>query len=696
MASQLPVNGRLDGWKAISDYLGWHTRTVMRWEQQKALPVHRIPGGQRHAVFAFRSEIDEWLKSGRLDDNGADEANGLQVYNSDHSQSASEVTLLEPLKNATFPRTAASRMRSWPSTNRRRVVLISAAVVLLAVGAYAIHSLAYPRRIHFTGVVQLTNDGASKEGLVTDGRILYFGEYRGSRMVLASVSAEGGPVRQISTPFVRVVPASISPDGKNLLVLVREGVEVERTLWVLPLAGGQPRRIGEIRCHSAAWSPDGRSIAFAAQSAINVTTDEGASIRQLQVFDAVPDALHWSIDGKRLRFDLVDPKSLTSTIWELVLNDQDGTQMSSLIPLHIVLRNGPGGSTTLDEQGRSFVWGGDTGDERILLLERVHGFWNSPIRLVAMNSSVQQTADLALDSNSERVFAIAQSTVPRRGVETGGSDLLWFDRNSREFQPFLPGISATFVDFSKDGRRIVYLRLPNSELWISNKDGSAARRVEVQANQIELPRWSPDGKWIAFMAREPDKPWRIFVVSADGGKPREVSVGTDQQGAPTWSPDGKWLVYGNVQCQEKRTCAIHKIDLSTGQELAVPDSEGLGTARWSPNGRFLAALHPEKHEVQVFDLVAQRWRKLADGINGNDLSWSKDSRYIYAARPAGNQPEILRISLKDGKTETAVDLWTFTQLKGRIDQWFALAPDGSIIFSREMGANEIYSLPYEE
>ncbi len=68
----------------------------------------------------------------------------------------------------------------------------------------------------------------------------------------------------------------------------------------------------------------------------------------------------------------------------------------------------------------------------------------------------------------------------------------------------------------------------------------------------------------------------------------------------------------------------------------------------------------------------------------------------YASRPAGNQPEILRISLKDGKTETAVDLSTFTKLSGRINTWFTLAPDGSIIFLREMSANEIFSLSYEE
>jgi Tol biopolymer transport system component len=198
------------------------------------------------------------------------------------------------------------------------------------------------------------------------------------------------------------------------------------------------------------------------------------------------------------------------------------------------------------------------------------------------------------------------------------------------------------------------------------------------------------------MATVADKPWRIYVVSADGGKLWEASIGTDNQGAPTWSPDGRWLVYGNVQCQEAGTCAVHKINLATGQEFTVQGSEGLSTARWSPDGRYIAALDSERHEVLAFDSLTERWQKLADGVNGNDLSWSVDSRHIYASRPAGDQPEILRISLKDAKAETAVDLSSFAKLTGRIDTWFTVAPDGSIILLRALNANEIYSLKFEE
>lgn len=56
-----PDDTRFDSWKEIAAYLGHDLRTVRRWEQERALPVHRVPGGGRRSVYAFRREIDAWL-----------------------------------------------------------------------------------------------------------------------------------------------------------------------------------------------------------------------------------------------------------------------------------------------------------------------------------------------------------------------------------------------------------------------------------------------------------------------------------------------------------------------------------------------------------------------------------------------------------------------------------------------------------
>jgi len=54
-------NRRLDAWKEIAEYIGRDVRTAIRWERERRLPVHRVPGGKRGAVFAFTHEIDGWL-----------------------------------------------------------------------------------------------------------------------------------------------------------------------------------------------------------------------------------------------------------------------------------------------------------------------------------------------------------------------------------------------------------------------------------------------------------------------------------------------------------------------------------------------------------------------------------------------------------------------------------------------------------
>lgn len=54
-------NDRLSSWKEIAAYLVIETRSAMRWENERGLPVHRVPGGKRNAVFAFRAEIDAWM-----------------------------------------------------------------------------------------------------------------------------------------------------------------------------------------------------------------------------------------------------------------------------------------------------------------------------------------------------------------------------------------------------------------------------------------------------------------------------------------------------------------------------------------------------------------------------------------------------------------------------------------------------------
>lgn len=58
-----PNGERLDSWKAIAAYLGKDAGTARRWERERGLPVHRVPGGKGTSVYAYSAEIDAWLQS---------------------------------------------------------------------------------------------------------------------------------------------------------------------------------------------------------------------------------------------------------------------------------------------------------------------------------------------------------------------------------------------------------------------------------------------------------------------------------------------------------------------------------------------------------------------------------------------------------------------------------------------------------
>src|SRR5262245_61264391 len=86
---------RLDSWKEIAAYLRRGERTVKRWEEERGLPVHRVPGG-KGGVYAFSVELDEWLGSESV------HKSDLAAGASPPDQSSAELTVpaaREPLRS---------------------------------------------------------------------------------------------------------------------------------------------------------------------------------------------------------------------------------------------------------------------------------------------------------------------------------------------------------------------------------------------------------------------------------------------------------------------------------------------------------------------------------------------------------------------------------------------------------------------
>jgi len=410
---------RIDGWKDIAGYLGKDVTTAIRWEKLNGLPIHRVPGGQRQAVFAWRHEIDEWLESG-----GCHGGNGHRL------SAIVEQAPPESLETTSHAHLLPSRI--WLHENARTIGWTTAVVVFLAVGGFAIHSVKAPLRIEFTGIAQLTSDSAPKYGLVTDGKDIYFGERRDGRVVLSEVPVEGGTIRAIPTPFVSAIPESISPDGTQLLVLDREGEEEERTLWIVPTEGGEPRRAGKISCHSAAWSPDGKRIAYATGNGIYLASDQGVSVERVLTVTGVPELLNWSLDGKRLLFELRDVDHGKTSLWRLSLGGEAGSQRALPIPVQIGLNECCQSLAMFDLAGRAFVSAGRYSDSRISFLDKSWNLSGSRFTPVEFRDQLANIFALALDRTTRTLFVLSGAT--------GGTELLRFNPATRDFSPLLPGM----------------------------------------------------------------------------------------------------------------------------------------------------------------------------------------------------------------------------------------------------------------
>src|ERR1700733_7587077 len=76
------TNHRLDSWKEIAAFFGRDERTVRRWEKERGLPAHRVPGGGRGGVFAYTDELREWLK-GRAEELDSD-SGGIRAVPENH------------------------------------------------------------------------------------------------------------------------------------------------------------------------------------------------------------------------------------------------------------------------------------------------------------------------------------------------------------------------------------------------------------------------------------------------------------------------------------------------------------------------------------------------------------------------------------------------------------------------------------
>jgi Tol biopolymer transport system component len=208
-----------------------------------------------------------------------------------------------------------------------------------------------------------------------------------------------------------------------------------------------------------------------------------------------------------------------------------------------------------------------------------------------------------------------------------------------------------------------------------------------------LPRWSPDGTQIVFMARTPNTDWRAYLVSADGQGLRELIPGATAGFDPGWSPDGKSIVLalGDLGPTSNK---ISILDLKTGKVSPVPGGENLFGPRWSPDGRYIVAATTDSRTLMLLDLSTQQWTELAR-IGVGYPSWSHDGQYIYLDTMFTEDPAFIRVRIADHKIERLASLKDVHRFWGMFAEWSGLGPDDSLLITRDISSPEIYALDWQ-
>jgi Tol biopolymer transport system component len=537
-------------------------------------------------------------------------------------------------------------------------------------------------------VTEATHDGISKISLLSDDSHLFITE-RSAAQAIAKLTLDGSNRSLLlnSLPNARLL--DLSPDHSKLLVSAIDAGSAENQFWTLTVDTGVPERLGDFTGRDAAWSMDGQLLSFTKGPDLYLASASGQQVRKLFTAKGSAFAPRFSPDGKRIRFTEMNTNQNATSLWEI---GRDGSNPHSLMANWELASMACCGSWTAD--GHYYIFQvtqkgvTDTTITSLWALPDTGRSHDENTSLpVALTDGPMSYGSAWPGRDNESIWAI--------GVRPEG-EAVKYDLAKKDFVPVAGGISATDLDFSADGKWLSYVAIPEGTLWRCRADGADRVRLTMAPEIAALPRWSPDGKYIAYISIQPGQSGKISLIPAGGGSSHEILPGSGSQIDVNWSPDASRIMFGGF-AHDSRGITIQILDLKTHQTSAVPGSNGLFSPRWSPDGRYIAALSRDNTTVKLFDFRSQRWSDWLTAAAGtvNYPVWSADSKYLYFDDFVNDDEAIRRVKVGEDKAEPVFVLGAIDRYLGAFGAWSGRAADGSWMFVRDRSTQEAYRLNVE-
>ena len=528
-----------------------------------------------------------------------------------------------------------SRQRRWA-----RLALAGAALAVLAIGAVwwtrsptrPADRLgpASPRPATFT---QLTDQPGPEiyANLSPDGKSFVYQSRAAGNWDIYSQRAKGkNPVNLTKDSMDDDMQPAFSPDGERIAFRSeRDGGGI----FVMGATGEDVRRLTDFG-YNPAWSPDGKEIVCSTgwflrpedggTSAggqlfrVSIATGEKRLIKGKTVDAKQP---HWSPHGDRVAY------------WQIEGGQRDILTVAASGGDPVSVTNDPyvDWNPVWSPDGRYLYFSSDRGGSMNLWRVRIDEQSGKTLAALEPVTTPSPSSAFVSFSHDGRQMAYVQQV---RNWNVYKAD---FDpsREATVGQPVAVtqgSKEVVFPDVSPDGQWIAYTsRLKPEDVFIVKTDGTGLRQLTDDVHEDRVPRWSPDGKRIAFMSNRTGN-WQVWTVRPDGSGLEQL---TEAPGAgaliPTWSPDGTRLVAARARGTSFVMQAAKPWKDQSPEPLPAAESGARFTPwSWSADGRRLAGYLQREdgssNGITVYSLESHTYERLS--AVGEWPHWLPDNRRL--------------------------------------------------------------------
>ena len=618
------ADDRLESWKSIAAHLNRDVTTVQRWEKREGMPVHRHLHEKAGSVYAFKPELDAWLR-GR--------------------------TPQPPPPAADEPHRFAARATLGFGLALAALALAVAGVVWFKATRTwwqdPIADARFQRLTEFDGV-------APAAAVSRDGRFAAFLSDRDGRMDVWVTQVGSGQFHNLTRGIaLELVNRSVrmlgfSPDGSLVTFWARApGATGEGGIgvWAVPVLGGAPKPYLE-GIAEADWSADGSRLVYHTPGPGDplFVTDADRRSPARGIFTA-PAGLHahfpvWAPGGRWIYFvqgalpDRLD-------IWRI---SPEGRRAERLTEHHGRVSH----PVLLND--RTLVYLASDADGS--------GPW-----LYGMD--VERRVSHKLSVGADRYSSLSASADGRRLVATLATPkrTLWRVRLPESPTPVAvatrvqtPAGAANSPRFGPGWLLFVSRTGDADRIWKIDGDASTEIWTGPGARVLGGPAVSPDGQRIAFSVHQHDRSL-LYVMGTDGTGLRRLSDALDLQGSPAWDPDGRSITTAAVDAGEPR---LFRFPLDGHPPTAFVREYSIDPA-WSPDGRFVVYSGPDigtRFSVRAVaaDASAQRLPVVSLSRGARRLAFLPGGRVLVVLRGEIEHKDLWAIDLDTGAERPLTNL----------------------------------------